>query len=154
MIEQLRATVAAMTQEQLISAMYRDPLTCAYNRAAYDRMMFLAVAIVDLDSLKYVNDTYGHRAGDSKLRELSDVLRAVFGDDRVFRLSGDEFAVIGEHLPEINSKLSSLQRKLRFFSYGVGVSLEIADERGLIENKTQREREGKRAARGEKPAWR
>jgi len=54
-----------------------------------------AVMIIDIDSLKAVNDSLGHHAGDTMLREISNVLRErVRATDIVARLSGDEFAVL------------------------------------------------------------
>jgi diguanylate cyclase (GGDEF)-like protein len=58
----------------------------------------LAVALVDVDDFKLVNDTYGHSAGDRVLRGVADLLREHFREiDRPARLGGDEFAVL---LPE------------------------------------------------------
>ncbi|HEY5977860.1 MAG TPA: EAL domain-containing protein [Solirubrobacterales bacterium] len=54
-----------------------------------------AVMIIDIDGLKAVNDSLGHHAGDTMLREISNVLRErVRATDIVARLSGDEFAVL------------------------------------------------------------
>lgn len=60
----------------------------------------LALAIVDLDRFKNVNDTYGHQAGDFVLRQVGDILRTGLRDgDVVARYGGEEFAVI---LPGLN----------------------------------------------------
>lgn len=54
-----------------------------------------AVMIIDIDSLKGINDTYGHHAGDNLIRQVADVMRErVRGTDIVARLSGDEFAIL------------------------------------------------------------
>jgi diguanylate cyclase (GGDEF)-like protein len=58
----------------------------------------LAVALVDLDDFKRVNDTFGHSTGDRVLRDVADVLREHFREiDLPSRLGGEEFAVL---LPE------------------------------------------------------
>jgi diguanylate cyclase (GGDEF)-like protein len=77
-----------------------DPLTGVGNRSALRRRLdaatgALTVAFVDLDDFKAVNDTYGHDAGDTVLREVAGRLgAAVREDDLVVRLGGDEFAIV------------------------------------------------------------
>jgi diguanylate cyclase (GGDEF)-like protein len=59
-----------------------------------------ALILMDLDRFKYVNDTFGHEAGDTLLINVAHVLRdAVRSSDIVARLGGDEFAVI---MPEVD----------------------------------------------------
>ncbi len=54
-----------------------------------------AVMIIDIDSLKRINDTHGHHAGDNLIRQVAAVMRErVRGTDIVARLSGDEFAIL------------------------------------------------------------
>ena len=51
--------------------------------------------MLDLDRFKHVNDTLGHHAGDSLIREFSDSAGALLGErDTVARLGGDEFAIV------------------------------------------------------------
>jgi diguanylate cyclase (GGDEF)-like protein len=84
-----------------------DPLTGLPNRARFQRRVERAihdasggghrsaVAIIDLDRFKEVNDTLGHRNGDALLAALAQRLRdAVGGGDTVARMGGDEFGVI------------------------------------------------------------
>ena len=55
----------------------------------------VAVALVDLDGFKLVNDHYGHVVGDDLLRKCAEILREIGGDEaRPYRLGGDEFAIV------------------------------------------------------------
>lgn len=87
----------------------RDPLTGLGNRswferdleAAIDAARLMKVQVVllycDCNGFKQVNDTYGHIAGDRVIARVADRLRqAVEDPDRVFRIGGDEFAVVIE----------------------------------------------------------
>lgn len=82
---------------------YVDALTDLPNRASLDvaleRLSCVdpgawAFLVVDLDNLKTINDTFGHAAGDALLQAVSSRIAASVAPDRVFRMGGDEFAVI------------------------------------------------------------
>jgi diguanylate cyclase (GGDEF)-like protein len=96
-------------QDRLAALALRDPLTGLANRRLLDELLDaelartqrsevpLAVAYIDLDGLKQVNDTYGHDAGDAVLRETAcRLVTLVRGADVVARLGGDEFVVVYE----------------------------------------------------------
>lgn len=85
-----------------------DPLTGLYNRRAFfealearlararsaDRDRF-AVAVLNLDSMKEINDTLGHLAGDETLKVAAEAIRRSIRDTEVAcRYGGDEFAVL------------------------------------------------------------
>ena len=78
-----------------------DALTGALNRTAFDRVMSgaeegkVAFILLDIDNFKQINDNYGHFAGDQVLRELVGAVRDNFrSEDNVFRIGGDEFAIV------------------------------------------------------------
>jgi len=85
-----------------------DALTNLPNRRSFDSFLKanitaartnktkLALALVDIDRFKLVNDTLGHAYGDACLRELGTILNSDLRRDRDFvaRLGGEEFAVI------------------------------------------------------------
>lgn len=141
--------VATMTQEEVLAAIYTDTLTGIWNRRAFELSPTSPVlAIVDLDSLKWVNDNAGHRHGDTLLVHVARTLQKLFGDN-AFRLSGDEFVVRGETVKDLMSKLDTADR---IFSFGVGSTLDTADAR-LRKDKLSREAAGTRASRGEEPTF-
>jgi diguanylate cyclase (GGDEF)-like protein len=96
-------------QDGLAALALRDPLTGLANRHLLNELLEvslartersglpLAVAFLDLDALKKVNDTYGHDAGDVVLRETaSRLLTHARTADVVARLGGDEFVIVYE----------------------------------------------------------
>jgi len=93
-------------QTELAALALRDPLTGLANRRLFQELLEadlqrakrnrqpLAVAFLDLDDFKHVNDTYGHDAGDVVLCETARRLQStVRGADSVARIGGDEFVV-------------------------------------------------------------
>jgi two-component system cell cycle response regulator len=84
-----------------------DELTGLYNRRGFvslaeQRLKLTSrqhvrstLIFIDVDNLKYINDTFGHREGDAALREIAELLRECFRDsDIIGRLGGDEFCVL------------------------------------------------------------
>jgi diguanylate cyclase (GGDEF)-like protein len=84
-----------------------DALTGLGNRRAFDEALALeiarvrrvpaplSIALIDLDGLKRINDSYGHLEGDAALRKVAiGIALHVRGLDRAYRWAGDEFAVI------------------------------------------------------------
>lgn len=106
--EQLGLSVANIRlREALRSQAIRDPLTGLYNRRYLEEMMEretrravraehgLGVLMLDLDHFKKFNDTFGHEAGDTVLRETAAfLLKSVRAEDIVCRFGGEEFVVI------------------------------------------------------------
>lgn len=92
----------------LTSLAKTDALTAVSNKGAYDlcirelqqqlddpdQFPEFAIAIFDCDDLKLINDRYGHDKGDLYLKNTSAIICHVFGHSPVFRIGGDEFAVI------------------------------------------------------------
>ncbi|MDO4548123.1 MAG: GGDEF domain-containing protein [Clostridia bacterium] len=84
-----------------------DPLTGLNNRGEFDKYLEMRVRrngegsgfclfIIDIDDFKYINDKFGHTAGDEALRRMADALRETFDYSNAFfaRIGGDEFAMI------------------------------------------------------------
>jgi len=73
----------------------------------------VGIIAIDLDSFKYINDEYGHDAGDLVLQHISQILKdSTRKDDLVARLGGDEFVVYVKNLSD--QELISLAEKIRY----------------------------------------
>ncbi|MBC8023167.1 MAG: EAL domain-containing protein, partial [Burkholderiales bacterium] len=82
------------------SVLLHDRLEAALSRARRARRR-VGVMFLDLDHFKDVNDTLGHRIGDLLLKELARRIRAALREsDLLARISGDEFVVVLEDLPD------------------------------------------------------
>ncbi len=101
------AIYVAETTRRLHEETRLDALTGLCNRRAMEERAAqqvrlagrtgrpLALLMIDLDSFKLLNDTWGHSLGDHALRAVGDVLqKCTSGDDTVARMGGEEFAVL------------------------------------------------------------
>ena len=100
-------TKARHSAEQLIYLAERDSLTGLYNRRRFQdelsrfiidaerRKSSGALLFFDLDEFKYINDTFGHAAGDSMLIRIAGEVGKLVRANEIFgRLGGDEFAIL------------------------------------------------------------
>lgn len=163
-----RQRINEMTREEMIRELMTDCLTGVGSKRAFEEWDGKRyVAIVDADSLKWVNDTWGHAAGDALLRCIGSTLKKEGFD--IYRLGGDEFAVILSEASEVAKfvvSAESLIRRTQFgwagsdghprhavgarISIGVGGTSETAD-RMLLAMKNLRTKIGLRAERGAIP---
>jgi two-component system, cell cycle response regulator len=104
--EQFRLEVAKLRREhaEAREQSIRDTLTASYNRRYLDQKLLeeveqsgggLAVALIDLDWFKSVNDTYGHLIGDRVLRQVVELLQVALPDGGFCaRYGGEEFVLM------------------------------------------------------------
>ena len=103
----LCAVKQSLLDRELRSLALTDDLTCLYNRRAFlalagqqlrvtrRKAQGLLLFFADIDNLKEINDTYGHREGDYAIVRTADALERTFrNSDVIARLGGDEFAVL------------------------------------------------------------
>jgi len=87
--------------KEIEEASYTDSLTGLKNRRAFDDALSKssdetnnAVVYCDLNSLKYINDNFGHSEGDRYITDFAGLLKEFFSNAVVCRVSGDEFVVL------------------------------------------------------------
>ena len=126
---------------------YKDPLTGVKSKAAYLEAVEIindhikrgkpdfAVAIFDLNDLKYMNDTYGHEAGDNYLKNACRLICKIFKSSPVYRIGGDEFLAIlnksdyekrddllDEFYRQMKIKKNTATTKTEYISVAVGIT--------------------------------
>lgn len=79
------------------------------NEDLHNREVGFALFIIDINGLKSINDKHGHDYGNKLIIEVSNIIAEIFGYENVYRIGGDEFAVI---MREFNSeKCGEYERK-------------------------------------------
>lgn len=121
----------------------RDALTKLLNRQVFqqnasflsDRKLNLILILLDIDTFKHINDTYGHDTGDRLIVKVANLFRDYLGGDTdTYRIGGDEFIVfirnkdisyydtIKENVKKINEILSEPQDKIPESSISAGTA--------------------------------
>jgi diguanylate cyclase (GGDEF)-like protein/hemerythrin-like metal-binding protein len=170
-LDQLRGQVAEL--ERLSST---DPLTSAWNRTHLDQVIAaeldrsmrfrqpVSLILLDIDHFKRVNDSYGHQAGDSVLRELVQVIRAsVRSVDMLYRWGGEEFALLAASTgyrsgAVVAEKIRSQVELHRFAGVGsvtisLGVAEHIATESAEVWFRRVDQALYRAKSEGRNPAW-
>lgn len=132
-------------QRQLERIAHFDALTGLPNRTLFsDRLAQamaqasrrggrLALAYIDLDGFKAVNDTYGHKAGDDLLVKIAQRMKDSLRDgDTVARLGGDEFVALLIDLPDVQSSVPLLMRLLEATSRPITTPLATLHVSGSV----------------------
>ena len=97
---------ALSRKQQQLHLLYIDSLTSIYNRRYYDEHFqgtddIQAMAVIDVDNFKHINDNHGHDIGDIVLQSIAQtVLSCVRKTDAVIRYGGDEFVIIFFNIPQ------------------------------------------------------
>jgi diguanylate cyclase (GGDEF)-like protein len=152
-ISLLRAKVARLQErvEQLDTLAHQDSLINLPNRRGFMRELErlisrvdryginAAMLFVDLDGLKMINDTFGHRAGDEALIQVANLLASgVRHSDVVARIGGDEFGILLEASDEdaaheTATRLVDMICTCEFTHDGEALPLSVAIGVGMID---------------------
>ena len=119
----------------------RDSLTGLLNRNAYDDDLEciqathdkpLTVVYVDMNGLHEINNHLGHAKGDSVLRCLANAMRACFGDDRIYRIGGDEFVIIScnHTVSQSMRRMARMRRDFLKGDWDISVGMAESDDGG------------------------
>lgn len=147
------------TKSKLLQLSISDEMTGAYNRRGMDvhlkRMLedtnegdSLLVAVVDMDGLKYVNDTFGHVEGDYGIKQVHKALQFCAGPDEIcVRAGGDEFYLFGvgkyteddvdKHIKDFQeylARLNATSRKPYVIGASIGMELAPINEQLKVDN--------------------
>lgn len=112
---------------------WKDQLDIAFQRCRRQQQG-AAIALIDIDHFKAINDTYGHVAGDIVLRQLSKMLKQNLRvDDIAGRYGGDEFCVILPDLPLFNAAqaMEALRERFATLGYEQNPALKVSLSIGL-----------------------
>jgi diguanylate cyclase (GGDEF)-like protein len=134
---------AEKTKEIYKEYAYRDTLTGAYSRLYFEKWSKskienarfihedISVVMIDINRYKYINDTYGHTAGDKALQRVAAILQmSVKNEDLVVRYGGDEFLLVlanskYEEADKIMVKINSNLMKIEDLNFSLSLSYGI-----------------------------
>lgn len=114
---------------------HHDTLTGLANRVLFDDRLYqailranrskskLALFFIDLDKFKYINDSYGHKAGDKVLKDVSKLMKQeIRKEDTIARFGGDEFTIIMEDIHNPQEAMILAQKILRVLELPIDFS--------------------------------
>lgn len=131
------------TVDSLTGLYSRNNLVLAEELVSDKTMYSLAAIMIDLNGLKFVNDSFGHVTGDKMLQKSSDIITKVFSKkkDLIYRIGGDEFLILRPNTSEEEIRKQCLRIKLESnketcneipISFSIGYSL--VNEPGMTLN--------------------
>ncbi|GEM_PF-1660375 len=122
LIKSVNFRVNYIVPRQVKYLAYRDPLTNVYNRhflrevvnrlSSKKEEFPVGIVFIDMNNLKEINDTLGHKMGDFYIKKMSEAISSsVRQSDYIFRFGGDEFIVLIPRLKE--NVLNKLVKRIR-----------------------------------------
>ncbi len=123
-----RTTELELINSQLKELAFRDMLTGLFNRPGLDKVFeeylrnaasrngHFAVIYLDVDNLKFVNDSYGHPIGDALIKEVGEIAESVINRNGIIaRVGGDEFVILTrfKNREEVDTLADLIARRLQ-----------------------------------------
>jgi diguanylate cyclase (GGDEF)-like protein len=139
--------LASSIVENSYSLAYHDELTGLSSRRAFnDALLRLkapyAIAAVDIDHFKSINDNYGHDTGDQVLRLVASQIARVGGGGKSFRVGGEEFTILfpNRTAKEVTDYLELLRLNIENFAFRVRSGQERRKTRRDKDRRTKSDR--------------
>lgn len=137
----------ALKLKELQELSVTDELTGLYNRRHFCNCLeneiersgrynrHFTMALLDIDKFKYINDTYGHQAGDSILKHISQIFRTYTRSfDIVARYGGEEFAITFQETYDYKGPFASISSGLQFLER-LRIAIENHTFTGIVPHK-------------------
>lgn len=134
--------------EDVMSLYIKDPLTGILNRRGFEqriselfdkdgnKLKDMAIVSIDMDELKYINDTFGHNEGDEAIKEISrSIESALEADEFVARMGGDEFeaVIILTDSGRLGKFIRTVRRTIREINQSGNYQFELSASIGTCE---------------------
>lgn len=124
-----KVTSLTNAKQNLENEVQLDALTGAYRKKYFDKRVekeladknACALAVLDIDDFKRVNDIYGHQVGDQVLQEFTALIQGELREDDIFaRWGGEEFLILlkGEHTDETTKRVEAMRKQIDTFTFG------------------------------------
>ena len=136
-------------QKKLKYKSFHDNLTNLYNRRFFEeemtrldtkRQLPLSIIMADVNGLKMINDTYGHKKGDKLLVKTSKILKnSIRKEDLLARWAGDEFVILLPQTPrkkaqKIMKRIKNKDKKLRESNIPISIGMGVATKSKVKQN--------------------
>jgi diguanylate cyclase (GGDEF)-like protein len=119
-----RATRDGLTDLPNQRAFHDDFPQAVASAARYEDAF--ALALLDVDDFKLINDRHGHQQGDAILKRVADILREARPGDRPYRIGGDEFALLLAHTDADGSRVLARRLSQDLAASGIEVSIGVS----------------------------
>ncbi|WP_349944055.1 HD domain-containing phosphohydrolase [Lacrimispora sp. BS-2] len=145
-------TKSKQAEDRLHYLSYHDQLTGLYNRRFFEEQLKrlnsksyypLMITMADINGLKLMNDSFGHKVGDKYIQKVAEVLREGFREkDIICRLGGDEFIIISPNtdVKEIKEMIGRVSKRTKHeavnkitLSVSFGYNAKYKDEESILE---------------------